>query len=106
MLSVFLNFYKKNNILIFPVVWIQVFMHSVRLFDLEEDIEKKGDVDWLFLVAVNFLVSIFYFHIALNYFEITWKRLAIMPFALGLTLYSALYGIHKFLAMYDASIDY
>lgn len=80
-------------------------MHSVRLFDLEEDIERKGDVDWLFLVAVNLLVCIFYFHIALNYFDITWKTLAIMPFAMGVTLYSALYGIRKFLTKNFENMD-
>jgi hypothetical protein len=28
----------------------------MRLFDFENDFTKKGDMDWLFLVAVNFVV--------------------------------------------------
>lgn len=59
LISVFLNFYKKNNILIYPVIWLQVIRHSVRLFDIENDFIERGDIDWLFLIAVNFVVCSF-----------------------------------------------
>jgi len=70
--SVFLNFYKENSVLLYPVIWLQVIRHTLRHFDFENDFASKGDMDWLFLVAVNFVVCIFQIHIAFSYFEITW----------------------------------
>jgi hypothetical protein len=92
LLSVFLNFYKQNNILLYPVIWLQVIRHSLRLFDFENDFMRNGDMDWLFLVAVNFVVCIFLFHIAFNYFEITWKSLSIMPLGILITIVSVFSG--------------
>lgn len=59
LISIFINFYKENNVFIYPLVWLQVIKHSLRLYDIEDDFEDKGDVDWLFLIAVNFVVCIF-----------------------------------------------
>ena len=59
LISVFLNFYKQNSILLFPVIWLQVIRHTFRLFDFENSFMQKGDMDWLFLIAVNFVVCIF-----------------------------------------------
>ena len=90
--SVFLNFYKKNNIMLYPIIWLLVIRHTIRLFDFENSLMEKGDIYWLFLVAVNFVVCIFHFHIAFSYFEITWGRLAIMPFGIGIILFSVYSG--------------
>ena len=78
--------------MLYPIIWLLVIRHTIRLFDFENSLMEKGDIYWLFLVAVNFVVCIFHFHIAFSYFEITWGRLAIMPFGIGIILFSVYSG--------------